>query len=150
MKKVIYLSLIFGLLVIQQSKAQGPVGFPQGIIVGTPSASLTLPTGYAMAVGGGVITEKVRVATAGGTFWADFVFDKNYKLRTLSEVAQFIKLNQHLPDVPSTADVNKEGIDLGQTQAILLQKVEELTLYVIEQDKKINSLKKEVKRLSKK
>jgi hypothetical protein len=150
MKKIFYFSLILVLALFQKANAQGPVGFPQGIIVGTPSASLTLPAGYAMAVGGGVITEKVRVATAGGNFWADFVFDKDYKLRTLSEVAQYIKLNKHLPDVPSTADVNKEGIDLAYTQAILLQKVEELTLYVIEQDKKINKLKKEVKRLSKK
>lgn len=150
MKKAIYFSLICGLFIIQKSNAQSPVGFPSGIIVGTPSVGLILPAGYTMAVGGGVITEKVRVATSGTTFWADFVFDKSYKLRTLSEVAQYIKLNKHLPDVPSTADVNKEGIDLAQTQAILLQKVEELTLYVIEQNKKIERLNKKVLYLSKK
>ncbi len=150
MKKVIYLSLICGLLIIQKSNAQSPVGFPTGIIVGTPSAGLTLPAGYTMAVGGGVITEKVRVATTGTTFWADFVFDKTYKLRPLSEVAEYIKLNKHLPDVPSTADVNRDGIDLAQTQAILMQKLEELTLYVIEQNKKIERLNKKVKYLSKK
>ncbi len=149
MKKVIYFSIICGLLFIQKSIAQSPVGFPTGIIVGPASANLTLPAGYTMAVGGGVITEKIRVATTGTTFWADFVFDKNYKLRTLSQVAEYIKLNKHLPDVPSTADVNKDGIDLAQTQAILLQKVEELTLYVIEQNKKIERLNKKVKYLSK-
>jgi hypothetical protein len=150
MKKIIYFSLICGLLIIQKSNAQSPIGFPQGIIVGPASANLTLPAGYTMAVGGGLITEKVRVATTGTAFWADFVFDKSYKLRSLSEVAEYIKLNKHLPDVPSTADVNKEGIDLAQTQAILLQKVEELTLYVIEQNKKIERLNKKVKYLSKK
>ena len=150
MKKIFYFSLILGLALVQKANAQGAVGFPQGIIVGPASANLTLPAGYSMAVGGGVITEKVRVATTGTTFWADFVFDKNYKLRTLSEVSEYIKLNKHLPDVPSTADVNKDGIDLAQTQAILLQKVEELTLYVIEQNKKINRLEKKVKTLSKK
>lgn len=150
MKKVMYLSLICGLLIIQKSNAQSPVGFPSGIIVGPASASLTLPAGYTMAVSGGVITEKVRIATTGTAFWADFVFDKNYKLRTLSEVAEYIKINKHLPDVPSTAEVNKEGIDLAQTQAILLQKVEELTLYVIEQDKKIERLNKKIRYLSKK
>lgn len=150
MNKVIYLSVIFGLLIIKESNAQSPVGFPTGIIVGTPSVGLTLPAGYTMAVGGGMITEKVRVATTGTTFWADFVFDKTYKLRSLSEVAEYIKLNKHLPDVPSTADVNKEGIDLAQTQAILLQKVEELTLYMIEQNNKIERLNKKVKYLSKK
>lgn len=149
MKKIIYFSLICGLFIIQKTKAQSPVGFPQGIIVGPASANLTLPAGYTMAVSGGLITEKVRVATTGTTFWADFVFDKNYKLRSLNEVAEYIKLNKHLPDVPSTADVNKEGIDLAQTQAILLQKVEELTLYVIEQNKKIERLNKKVKYLSK-
>lgn len=150
MKKVLYLSLICGLIIIQKSNAQSPVGFPTGVIVGPTSANLTLPAGYTMAVGGGLITEKVRVATIGTTFWADFVFDKTYKLRPLSEVAEYIKLNKHLPDVPSTADVNKDGIDLAQTQAILLQKIEELTLYVIEQNKKIERLNKKVKYLSKK
>lgn len=149
MKKLIYFSLIFGLLFIQKSYSQSPVGFPDGVIVGS-TTSLTLPTGYKMAVGGGIITEKVRVATAGSTFWADFVFDKTYKLRNLNEVARFIKLNKHLPDVPSTLEVNREGIDLAQTQAILLQKVEELTLYIIEQNRKIEKLNKRVKRLSKK
>ena len=149
MKKLIYFSLIFGLLFIQKSYSQSPVGFPDGVIVGS-TTGLTLPTGYKMAVGGGIITEKVRVATSGSTFWADFVFDKTYKLRSLNEVAQFIKLNKHLPDVPSTLEVNQEGIDLAQTQAILLQKVEELTLYIIEQNRKIENLNRKVKRLSKK
>ena len=103
---------------------------------------------YKMAVAGGIITEKIRIATNGTAFWADFVFDPSYKLRTLSEVAQYIKLNKHLPDVPSTAEVNKEGIDLAQTQAILLQKVEELTLYVIEQNKKIERLDRKFHRFS--
>ena len=150
MKKVSLISIILGLLFIQNSYAQSPVGFPTGITVG--SATITIPVGsdYKMAVAGGIITEKIRVATNGTTFWSDFVFDKTYKLRTLSEVAQYIKLNKHLPDVPSTAEVNKEGIDIAQTQAILLQKVEELTLYVIEQNKKIERLNKKVKYLSKK
>lgn len=150
MKKVIYLLVIFGLCIIQKSNAQSPLGFPTGIIVGTPSVGLTLPAGYTMAVGGGIITEKVRVATIGTTFWADFVFDKSYKLRTLNEVAQYIRLNKHLPDVPSTVEVNKEGIDLAHNQAILLQKIEELTLYMIEQNKKIELLNKKVQKLSKK
>jgi hypothetical protein len=127
--------------------AQSPVGFPDGVIVGT---GVSIPAGstYKMAIGGGIITEKVRVATNGTTFWADFVFDPNYKLRPLSEVAQFIKINKHLPEMPSTADVNKNGIDVAETQALLLQKVEELTLYVIEQNKKIKQLEGKVKRLS--
>lgn len=150
MKKISFLSIILGFLFIQNANAQSPVGFPTGITVGSPTITIPVGSDYKMAVAGGIITEKVRVATSGTTFWADFVFDKNYKLRTLSEVSEYIKLNKHLPDVPSTAEVNKEGIDLAQTQAILLQKVEELTLYVIEQNKKIERLNRTVRYLSKK
>ena len=150
MKNIIYITLIFGLFIVQKSNAQSPVGFPDGIIVGNNAVTIPLGSSYKMAVAGGIITEKVRIATTGTTFWADFVFDKNYKLRTLSEVSAYIKLNKHLPDVPSTSDVNKEGIDLAQTQAILLQKVEELTLYVIEQNKKIERLDKKLRKFSNK
>jgi hypothetical protein len=149
MKKVILLSLILGFLFIQKSNAQNPVGFPDGITVGTPTVTIPAGSSYKMAVAGGIITEKVRVATNGTTFWADFVFDKSYKLRSLNEVAKYIKLNKHLPDVPSTAEVTQQGIDLANTQAILLQKIEELTLYVIEQNKKIERLNKKVRQLSK-
>jgi hypothetical protein len=127
--------------------AQAPVGFPDGIVVGS---GVAIPAGssYKMAVGGGILTEKVRVATNGTTFWADFVFDPTFKLRPLSELAQFIKINKHLPDIPTTAEVTQNGIDIAETQALLLQKVEELTLYVIAQNKKIKYLEKSVKRLS--
>ena len=77
--------------------------------------------------------------------WADFVFDNDYKLRPLSEVELFIKNNGHLPEIPSAAQVEKEGVDLGAMDAKLLQKIEELTLYIIKQDKEIQELKKLVK-----
>jgi hypothetical protein len=80
MKKVFYLAILSGLGFIHESNAQAPVGFPDGITVGTGA---TIPVGstYKMAIAGGIITEKVRVATNGTPFWADFVFDKNYPLR---------------------------------------------------------------------
>jgi hypothetical protein len=148
MKKLAYLLLISGIATFS-SFGQAPVGFPNGITVGT---GVSIPAGstYKMAIAGGILTEKVRVATNGTTFWADFVFDKDYKLRPLSEVESYIKANNHLPEIPSTAEVTKNGIDLAETQALLLQKVEELTLYVIEQNKKIAKLEGKVKRLSKK
>ena len=149
MKKLAYFLLLSGFTTFNLVAQTGPVGFPDGITVGT---GVTIPTGstYKMAIGGGILTEKVRVATNGTTFWADFVFDKSYKLRPLSEVETYIKANQHLPEIPSTADVNKNGIDLAETQALLLQKVEELTLYVIEQNKKIEKLEGRVRKLSRK
>ena len=145
MKKVFYLIILIGLYFVQKTNAQAPVGFPDGITVGT-GASIPAGSTYKMAIVGGIITEKVRIATNGTVFWADFVFDKNYALRPLSKLENYIKINKHLPEMPSTSDVNKEGIDLAETQALLLQKVEELTLYVIEQNKKIERLERKSKR----
>jgi cytoskeletal protein CcmA (bactofilin family) len=82
--------------------------------------------------------------------WSDFVFEKNYKLRTLQEVEQYISKHGHLPDMPSAEAVKKNGIDLGAMDAKLLQKIEELTLYVIEMKKENEVLKKEVNALKSK
>jgi hypothetical protein len=78
------------------------------------------------------------------TNWADFVFDKNYKLMPLKEVEKYIKANKHLPNVPSALEVEEnKGVDVGKTQITLLQKIEELTLYLIEQNKRLENLEKE-------
>ena len=69
--------------------------------------------------------------------WCDYVFNDNYKLPKLAEVENYIKLNKHLPEIPTTAEIEKNGIDLGEMDAKLLKKIEELTLYIIEQDKRI-------------
>ena len=75
--------------------------------------------------------------------YADYVFDKNYKLMPLSQVAKFIKKYHHLPNVPSLAEVeaNNKQIDIGEMQVKLLEKVEELTLYIIAQQKQIDIMK---------
>ncbi|WP_205514245.1 TMF family protein [Longitalea arenae] len=91
--------------------------------------------------GGGIRSTKVKV-DAGP--WPDYVFHANYRLRPLSEVEQYIKANGHLPEVPSAEDVKKEGIDLADNQATLLKKIEELTLYVIEQNKRQASQEKRI------
>jgi hypothetical protein len=67
----------------------------------------------------------------------DYVFEKNYKLPTLEEIKSYVDQNKHLPDVPTAAEMEKNGIQLGEMNMLLLKKVEELTLYVIEQNKKI-------------
>lgn len=72
--------------------------------------------------------------------WPDYVFDKGYKLKPLSEVADFVKKNKHLPEIPSATEVEKDGFGLASMNEKLLKKVEELTLYLIEQDKKIKEL----------
>lgn len=150
MKKLAFYALILGLISIQNTFSQSPVSFPDGIIVGASTTTIPASSPYKLAVSGGIITEKVRVATTGTPFWADFVFEPTYQLRSLRELEKFIQTNKHLPEIPSTVDVTQNGIDLAEMQALLLQKVEELSLYVIEQNKQINKLQRKVNSLSRK
>lgn len=113
-----------------------------GIIVGTGIS--TLPAGYKLYVSNGILAEKVKVALKSGVNWADHVFAKDYTLKPLSEVEAFIKLNQHLPGVPSAETLVKEGgVDVNQMFAKQMEKIEELTLYIIEMNKKLEKLEKE-------
>ena len=68
------------------------------------------------------------------------MFSPFYSLRSLQEVEAFIKQHKHLPEVPSAGEVAKKGLDVGENQVVLLKKVEELTLYIIEQDKRLEVL----------
>lgn len=95
---------------------------------------------------GSVIATKLM---ARSNVWADYVFDENYKLKSLNELDTYIKENKHLPEVPSTNEVIENGIDIAQMNVILLKKVEELTLHLIEQNKKINSLESKINELQK-
>lgn len=95
-------------------------------------------------VNGTIRSNEVKIEA---TAWSDFVFDECYRLPSLSEVEAHIKENKHLPDIPSEKEVLKDGINVVEMQAKLLQKIEELTLYVIDQDKKIENQNKEIKEL---
>ncbi len=75
------------------------------------------------------------------TDWPDYVFDAGYRLMPLSEVEGYIAENGHLPQMPSAMEVEQEGADLGEMNRLLLQKVEELTLYIIDLQKQIEELK---------
>ena len=79
--------------------------------------------------------------------WADFVFKQNYKLPTLREVEEHIEEKGTLPNVPSEEEVKANGISVGKTNALLLQKIEELTLYVIQQQKAMEQQQKEIEEL---
>ncbi len=100
-----------------------------GIGTSTPTEKLS--------VNGNIRTKKLIVTQAG---WPDYVFDSKYKLKPLFKVEQFIKKYGHLPEVPSATNVAQNGINVGDNQAILLKKIEELTLYVIELEKKVTRL----------
>jgi len=91
--------------------------------------------------------EKVIVSLTPGDNWPDYVFEPEFRLRPLSEVEAFVKDNKHLPEVPSAKEVEANGINLGSMDATLLKKVEELTLYMIEMNKKIEKLEEENKKL---
>ena len=91
-------------------------------------------------INGIVYANEIKVES---TKWADFVFDKEYKLRSLEEVKSHIEEYKHLPDIPSEAEVKENGVSLGEMQAKLLQKIEELTLYVIELKEENQQIKKE-------
>jgi cytoskeletal protein CcmA (bactofilin family) len=79
--------------------------------------------------------------------WADFVFDDNYKLPSIQEVKAHIIEFKHLPDIPSEKQIQEEGINIAEMQSKLLQKIEELTLYIIQQDQKNKELEQEIKTL---
>ena len=115
-------------------------------VTGTPTTHLTITkdgkigmgttsTGsHKLAVEGSIGAREIKVQATG---WSDFVFEDNYALPTLEEVEQHIKEKGHLQDIPSAKEVEENGIFLGEMDARLLQKIEELTLYAIEQEKRL-------------
>ena len=98
---------------------------------------------YGLYVEKGILTEKVKVAIKNTSDWSDFVFAPGYQLRKLSEVERFIKSHGHLPGVPSAAQVVAEGVDMAKMDATLLQKIEELTLYMVDMKKEVNAMRQE-------
>lgn len=134
------------------SLANTPGAFTTDLFVGgegNVGIGTTEPGQYKLAVEGKIGARKVVVTQ---TPWADYVFEKDYHLPTLAEVEKYIQQYKHLPDVPSAAEVEENGLDLGGNQAVLLKKIEELTLYIIEQNKKIEQLEikqKEIEKIKK-
>ena len=105
-----------------------------GIKTNNPQAEL--------AVNGTVLAKAVRVNIS-ATYWPDYVFGNDYKMMTISELESYVNENRHLPGIPSASEVEEEGsVDLGEMNTILLQKVEELTRYIINLQKQIDELKK--------
>lgn len=93
--------------------------------------------GYKLAVNGSAIFTKVKVKTAGT--WPDYVFDKGYKLPDLASLERYLAEHKHLPEITPAAEAEREGIDVAAQQAALLKKVEELTLYLIEENKQLKA-----------
>jgi hypothetical protein len=109
------------------------------------------PKGYKLAVNGKIRAHEIKVETAN---WPDYVFAKDYALPSLKETEKHIQEKGHLPGIPSAAEVKSSGVDLGEMNAKLLKKIEELTLYLIEKEKKdtaqqeqINLLKSQMEKI---
>ena len=134
-------------LEIYQNEAGGTSAQNPGKVVvnGNLGIGTTDTKGFELGVNGKIAAEEVKVAKYAN--WPDFVFYNDYKLASLSEVEQHIKEKGHLKDIPSAKEVSENGFFLAQMDTKLLQKIEELTLYTIEQEKNINKLKEENKQL---
>ncbi len=114
---------------------------PDGKVgIGTDNLSAEL------TVNGHIHAREVRVFTTAG---ADFVFDEDYDLKDIDELEKYVTENKHLPDIPSEKEMIEEGLHLGEMDIKLLQKVEELTLYIIDMNKKLEALSAENEKLKK-
>ncbi len=97
---------------------------------------------------GNIAANQITVKANGNT--ADFVFSDSYNLKDLTEVENYIKTHKHLPDIPSAEEMEASGVNLAEMNKLLLQKVEELTLYVIDKDKEVSLLKNQLEIQNKK
>lgn len=100
-----------------------------------------------LSVNGNIRTKKLIVTQSG---WPDYVFANEYQLMPLNDVKKFIYKNKHLPGIPSEKKIMEDGLDVGNTQALLLKKIEELTLYVIQLKEENQAIKKEIQRIKNK
>ena len=110
-----------------------------------PTLTFSNAANYRLIVRGGILAEEVRIRVQAD--WADYVFATDYKLLPLKEVEQYITENGHLPNMPSAAEVKEQGIEMGNIINLQQEKIEELTLHLIRQEKEIEALKEQNKQL---
>lgn len=115
-------------------------------IGGVPASARPDAANMKLSVNGDIYARKLTVTIQN---WADYVFDKKYKLPSLGFVSDYVKKYKHLPGVPSAADTENNGVSVGDNQAILLKKIEELTLYLIKQETQLQQQHIEIEKLKK-
>lgn len=136
--------LIHGDFDADELRFNGQVGIGAGIgafpqQLAAPNAVSANDFNYNLFVTGGILTEEVRIRNQ--STWADYVFQDNYELKSLTEVETYINENGHLPNVPSAEQVEAEGIAVSEMMTIQQEKIEELTLYIIQLSKEVEALK---------
>jgi len=105
----------------------------------------TYATGYKLSVSGKVICTEIRVNQV--STWPDYVFKKDYYLMPVEHLEEFVQANGHLPNVPPASQIEKSGMDVGEMQSLMMEKIEELSLYIIQQQKEIKELKAQLSEL---
>jgi hypothetical protein len=118
------------------------------------ASPMAIPSGYRLVVESGILTERIKVAlknAAVGGDWADYVFEPDYKTKMMSleELEKYTIENKHLPNVPSSEEMVAEGLDVAKTSRMFMEKIEELTLYMIDMNKEIKALKEKNEKLKK-
>lgn len=103
------------------------------------SNSNNMPTGYLLAVDGRIIAEEVRVELSGN--WPDYVFEEDYNLLCIDELANYVEEKGHLPGIPSAREIEEEGLNMGDMQRRMMEKIEELSLYVIQLSEENETIK---------
>lgn len=127
-----------------QATTYGP-HFIVGRINGNAAFGSTLATGYKLSVSGKIICEEVRVALTAA--WPDYVFKKDYSLMPLEQLGEFIDTHGHLPNVPSATELEQSGLEVGEMQRLMMEKIEELSLYIIDQQKLLTDQQKQIREL---
>lgn len=117
--------------------------------IGVNPSEMNTSTEYNLYVANGILTERVKAALRSTSDWADYVFKPDYQLMNIMEVDAFIRQHGHLPGVPAAEEVKEQGIDMALMDAKLLEKIEELTLYVIELKKENEAIKAQLNSLKK-
>lgn len=118
------------------------------VIQGTLAiGNASLPVGYQLGVNGKILSSEIKVMNFAN--WPDYVFESSYQLPTLGDIERYIQENKHLQGIPSAKEVAKDGIHLGEMNAKLLQKIEELTLYMIDQNKKTEAQNEKIEQQDK-
>jgi len=113
------------------SESTGVGSYTGDVTIGTS----TVPAGYQLAVVGHIRTCEILVDQ---DIWPDYVFSEDYKLMSLEEIRTYIKKEGHLPNIPSAKEVEANGLDLGEMNKLLLEKIEELALYILLQEDVLN------------